>query len=81
MPERTTCEILADLRAHISAHPGDYPAGAFDALSDALSRVEADAELVAEIRDALEGDSNDAEHDALVSVAEHLGITYTPPSY
>jgi hypothetical protein len=32
-----------------------------------------------EIRRALEGDSNDAEHDALVSVAEHLGIDWTPP--
>lgn len=32
--------------------------------------------LVASIRDALEGDSNDAEHDALVSVAEFLHIDY-----
>jgi hypothetical protein len=31
-----------------------------------------------EIRDALEGESNDAEHDALVSVAGALGIHYTP---
>jgi hypothetical protein len=29
-----------------------------------------------EVRDALEGDSNDAEHDALVSVAEFLGVKY-----
>jgi hypothetical protein len=28
---------------------------------------------LAEIRDALEGDSNDAEHDALVAVAELFG--------
>jgi hypothetical protein len=30
------------------------------------------------IRQALEGDSNDAEHDALVEVAGHFGIHYTP---
>ena len=34
-----------------------------------------------EIRQALEGDSNDAEHDALVSVADWLGIHYTPIDY
>jgi len=32
-----------------------------------------------EIKRALEGDSNDAEHDALVGVAEHLGVDWTPP--
>lgn len=31
-----------------------------------------------EIRDALEGESNDAEHDALESVASALGIDWTP---
>lgn len=31
-------------------------------------------DLQTEIREALEGDSNDAEHDALVSVAQELGI-------
>jgi hypothetical protein len=35
--------------------------------------------VAAEIKEALEGDSNDAEHDALVSVAEHLGISWQPP--
>jgi hypothetical protein len=35
--------------------------------------------LPKQVKDALEGDSNDAEHDALVSVAEHLGIDWTPP--
>jgi hypothetical protein len=30
-----------------------------------------------DIRQALQGDSNDAEHDALVAVAEALGITST----
>lgn len=34
-----------------------------------------------EIRRALEGDSNDAEHDALVSVASTLGITYRDPDH
>jgi hypothetical protein len=38
-----------------------------------------DPALAAEIKAALEGDSNDAEHDALVSVAEHLGIDWQPP--
>lgn len=32
-----------------------------------------------EVKGALEGDSNDAERDALVSVAELLHIDYTPP--
>lgn len=36
-----------------------------------------DADLATEVREALEGDSNDAEHDALVSVAEALNITYS----
>ncbi|HEY3830188.1 MAG TPA: hypothetical protein VGL57_13425 [Solirubrobacteraceae bacterium] len=36
--------------------------------------------VAAEIKEALEGDSNDAEHDALVSVAEHLGISWQPPN-
>lgn len=36
------------------------------------------AELVGVIRSALEGDSNDAEHDALVEVAGFFNIDYTP---
>lgn len=36
------------------------------------------ASLRMEIKDALEGDSNDAEHNALVSVADALGIDYDP---
>jgi len=35
-------------------------------------------ELEREIVGALEGDSNDAEHDALVSVAQFFGIDYDP---
>ncbi|MBJ7469724.1 MAG: hypothetical protein JHD16_00400 [Solirubrobacteraceae bacterium] len=47
------------------------------ALDGWLSHLEQDARtLAAEIRQALEGDSNDAEHDALVNVAQHLGIEY-----
>lgn len=34
------------------------------------------AETVQQVREALEGDSNDAEHNALVLVAEELGIAY-----
>lgn len=33
--------------------------------------------LKAEIKSALEGDSNDAEHDALAAVADHFGIEWT----
>lgn len=36
-------------------------------------------ELSSEIKRALEGDSNDAEHDALASVADHFGISWTSP--
>lgn len=36
------------------------------------------APTITEVKDALEGDSNDAEHDALVSVAELLNIDYRP---
>lgn len=39
-----------------------------------------DDEIVAltrEITSALEGDSNDAEHDALVSVAQFFGLEWT----
>lgn len=35
--------------------------------------------LKKEVKDALEGDSNDAEHDALVSVAGALSIEWTDP--
>lgn len=35
--------------------------------------------LCDQIKDALEGDSNDAEHDALVAVAYHFGIAWTEP--
>jgi hypothetical protein len=35
-------------------------------------------DLVTEIIGALEGDSNDADHDALVSVAQFFGIEYNP---
>jgi hypothetical protein len=34
--------------------------------------------LAETVKDALEGDSNDAEHDALAMVADALGVEYTP---
>lgn len=37
---------------------------------------EAITELASTIRAALEGDSNDAEHDALADVADFLNVTY-----
>lgn len=46
------------------------------AVNDAPDDVLQD--LVLEIRSALEGDSNDAEHDALVVVADVLKIPYYP---
>ena len=46
----------------------------------ALANTALDSELRAEITAALEGDSNDAEHDALASVAAALGIEYRDPS-
>lgn len=36
--------------------------------------------LAREIRDALEGDSNDAERDALAYVAGFLGVEYGDPA-
>lgn len=41
-----------------------------------LSNLSVALDLEKEVRNALEGDSNDAEHDALASVAEALHITY-----
>jgi hypothetical protein len=46
------------------------------AVTDA-SDTELDS-LASEIREALEGPSNDAEHDALAAVADFLGIDYDP---
>lgn len=85
MPARTTNEILTDLRDLIRDNEDQYPAGAVKALSEAIllgeDRVEMPASLASEIREALEGDSNDAEHGALVSVAGHFAIGYKPPSH
>lgn len=39
-----------------------------------------DRQLTLQVRSALEGDSTDAERDALVAAAEHLGITWQPPA-
>lgn len=40
-----------------------------------------DEDVVSDIRSALEGDSNDAEHDALVGVADFFAIDYTPSDF
>ncbi len=40
------------------------------------SLASADEHLHEQITQALEGDSNDADHDALVSVAQHLGLKW-----
>lgn len=55
-------------------------------IADAAARIatalEASAALDAAtefIREALEGDSNDMERDALAAVADALHIRYTPP--
>jgi hypothetical protein len=45
----------------------------FDRASDRVAL----AGLKEEIKDALEGESNDAEHDALAAVADHFGIEWT----
>lgn len=55
--------------------PSDYM------LVDVFARpapIERDRFDIEGIRDALAGDSNDAEHDALVAVADALGITWVP---
>lgn len=46
-----------------------------------MKAPEWDDDIAAEVKRALEGDSNDAEHDALVAVAEHFGLDYTPIDY
>ena len=49
------------------------------ALHEQASAFEAAIEPVrAQVKDALEGDSNDAKHDALAAVAAELGVRYTP---
>lgn len=56
---------------NIEVLPADAP------VSDA-SNAAADLDsLMQEIKDALEGESNDAEHDALAAVADHFGIQWT----
>jgi hypothetical protein len=70
LEERAACEWVAcELIRHIGLLPGNPPSG----------EGSSPAGLLEEIKAALEGDSNDAEHDALVSVAERLGLTWTAP--
>lgn len=61
--------------AHIS--DGEAEA-ALEAIEDWL-RCDLIAGIKAGVKAALEGDSNDAEHDALVDVAQSFGIDYEPP--
>jgi len=42
------------------------------------SGEQVDDDLALQVKRALEGNSNDAEHDALVDVAEHFGIPWQP---
>jgi hypothetical protein len=69
MNDPASCEWLACLLAR---HARDLPAA---------TPVEHSplAALCKEIKDALEGDSNDNEHAALVSAAEHLGLKWVSP--
>jgi hypothetical protein len=68
--EKTICEWVAcELARHIELLPGRPATGGDSPI----------AGLFEEITSALEGDSNDAEHDALVSVAQQFGLVWTPP--
>jgi hypothetical protein len=67
LSDPATCDWLACLLArHTKDLPASHPS--------AGSPLDA---LCAEVKDALEGECNDAEHDALVSVAQHLGLDWT----
>jgi hypothetical protein len=68
--DRAICEWVAcAMKRHIELLPGSSPTGERSSL----------AELLEEIQAALEGDSSDAEHDALVSVAQRFGLAWTAP--
>jgi hypothetical protein len=83
-PDRLRCELalaIPELNLR-DARRCDWLACLLRRQSELLSAPVAEQPLegiAAEIKEALQGDSNDAEHDALVSVAEHLGITWQPP--
>jgi hypothetical protein len=65
LKDAATCDWLSTLLARHSERLAGNP-NAFEALSR-------------DIANALEGDSYDAERDALVSAADQLGIPFTPP--
>lgn len=51
-----------------------------DPITDEITATFSSEELE-EIQGALEGDSNDAEHDALFMVADKLGLECSGPHY
>lgn len=66
-------------------HDEDLAVNGFDSrnrdrLAAEIERVLGLTALRAEIKSALEGDSNDLEHDALVSVADALGVGWEVPA-
>jgi hypothetical protein len=72
-------EFFSDDADHgLTNHDGWRSSG--EEYQEVINRIHAglkiDETLRAEIKAALEGDSNDAEHDALAAVAEALGIKY-----
>lgn len=60
-----------------TAYEEDSCKGFYEAIF--RGRVQREFDLLKRIRAALEGDSNDAEHDALVDVADFLGVSYEIP--
>lgn len=68
--DRVPTDVLEEL---IAAHGDDEARGVFGVF-DPPKEFDIDG-----IRAALEGDSNDAEHDALVGVADVLGVEWKSP--
>lgn len=67
------------LRAWVEMFAPEDAARFPDGLDIKVARAVPD-DLAQDVRDALAGDSNDAEHDALVALAEHFGIEEAPKS-
>jgi hypothetical protein len=65
--ERAKEKVLSDLHPDGDRRPVEAVVVSVKPIDDSLTAL---------IREALEGDSNDAEHDALVRVADALGIHY-----
>jgi|SRR5215831_335772 len=73
---RGIAELIGDLYAR---HEVELGLRTQEVEAELLRKPSEEDSLRAEIKAALEGDSNDAEHEALVSVALHLDIDYDPP--